>query len=86
MAFSIRNPEAEALAREIVKITGESLTASVTEALRLRRNQLVAQDEAAREALVRELTAIADHCASLPNISNATEQDIFGWDENGLPT
>jgi len=86
MAFSIRNPEAEALAREIVKITGESLTASVTEALRLRRNQLVAQDEAAREELLKELMAIADHCASLPNTSNATEQEIFGWDENGLPT
>jgi antitoxin VapB len=34
MALSIKNPETERLARELARVTGESLTEAVTEALR----------------------------------------------------
>jgi hypothetical protein len=30
--------------------------------------------------------AIADHCASLPVLDTRSEDEIMGWDENGLPS
>lgn len=40
MALNIKNPEADRLAHEISKITGESLTTVVVEALRKRREEI----------------------------------------------
>jgi len=38
------------------------------------------------EELVRRLTDIALHCASLPDFDTRSADDILGYDENGLPT
>ena len=58
-SLNIKNPEAHALAAQIARKTGESMTAAVTEALRLER-------VAPREAPVSlaELLAIGKDCAS----------------------
>ena len=32
-----------------------------------------------------DLNAIALHCASLPRISNVTDDEILGYDEMGIP-
>ncbi|QFY07488.1 hypothetical protein GBF35_13045 [Nonomuraea phyllanthi] len=42
MSLTIKNPEAERLAAEIVALTGESKTAAVITALRERRERLLA--------------------------------------------
>jgi antitoxin VapB len=36
--------------------------------------------------LIDDLMAIANHCASLPVLDDRSEDEIMGWDENGLPT
>ncbi|MFJ1765794.1 type II toxin-antitoxin system VapB family antitoxin [Amycolatopsis sp. NPDC088138] len=46
MAMNIKDPEAERLAAEVAALTGDTKTGAVREALRLRRDQLVARDNA----------------------------------------
>jgi antitoxin VapB len=43
MAMNIKDPETEQLAAEVAELTGESKTAAVRNALRDRRDRLVAQ-------------------------------------------
>lgn len=85
MAISIKSPEADRLARELSAITGESITVAVTVAMRERIERERHQNKN-QEALIDELMAIASHCASLPNMDTRTDDEILGYDENGLPS
>lgn len=85
MAISIKSPEADRLARELSAITGESITVAVTISMRER----LAREERKREnidAILKEVRAITDHCASLPNMDTRTDDEILGYDENGIPS
>jgi antitoxin VapB len=49
----------------------------------------LAREERKREnkaALLADIRAIADHCASLPVLDARTEDEILGYDENGIPS
>ena len=85
MPLSIKAPEADRLARQLAKITGESLTDAVIVAM---RERLVREEhrQASKQQLIDDLMAIASHCASLPVLDDRTEDEIMGWDENGLPS
>jgi antitoxin VapB len=84
MALSIKSPEADQLARELANTTGETITEAVVGAL---REKLERQRRRKRDPqLFADLMAIANHCASLPVLNDLTEDEIMGWDENGLPT
>ncbi len=82
MAFSIKNDEADLLVRELVEVTGESLTTAVTISLRerLEREQLRCRSQ------IDPIQAILDRIDALPTLNDVTEDDIFGWDQIGLPT
>jgi antitoxin VapB len=86
MPLSIKDPEADRLAREVARITGETITQAVVTSLRDR----LAREQQARsrniDAVLEEARAIADHFASLPVLDNRSENEILGYDENGLPT
>jgi antitoxin VapB len=84
MPLSIKSPEADRLARELANATGETITDAVVGALqeKLERQKRKQGDP----QLVADLMAIAKHCASLPVLNDLTEDEIMGWDENGLPT
>lgn len=85
MPLSIKAPEADRLARQLAATTGETITDAVIVAMRER----LAREEAKRESkqqLIEDLMAIASHCASLPLLDDRTEDEIMGWDENGLPS
>jgi antitoxin VapB len=85
MALSIKAPEADRLARQLAATTGETITVAVIVAMRERlERQRRKQDD--RQTLIAELMAIADHCASLPVLDTRSEDEIMGWDENGLPS
>lgn len=86
MAFSIRNPEAEAIARELVAVTGESLTAAVTVALRDRLARVKIRQTEDKARIKDELLEIGRRVSLLPTLSSASDDEIFGWDECGLPT
>jgi len=84
MALSIRNKRVEALARSLAYERGESITDAILEALESRLQQLGQAPRLARDLATIE-TSIK-RIASLPALSNATAEEIIGYDQNGLPS
>ena len=82
MALNIRNPEAERLASELARQTGESKTEAVTKALRDRLMRV--RRERTKRRLADELEEIAEHCATLPVLDHRRAEEILGYDESGL--
>lgn len=83
MALNIRNAEAERLAADLARQTGETKTEAVTKALRERLAR-VRRNRSGRR-LADALDAIAKHCASLPVLDPRRPDDILGYDDRGLP-
>ena len=83
MALNIRNLEAEQLAAELSRQTGETKTEAVIKALRDRLARV--RRERSKRPLIKELTEIAEHCASLPVLDNRSAEEILGYDQLGLP-
>lgn len=83
MVLSIKNEEADRLARELAAVTGESLTDAVIEALRER-----IQRERGRAGLSKaeKLRRLVAEIQALPVLDDRTADEIIGYDENGLPT
>jgi antitoxin VapB len=83
MALSIKDPEADRLARELAARTGETLTEAVVVAL---RERLARETGRTRSIpLHEELTAIRRRCAALPVLDARCADEILGYDERGLP-
>jgi antitoxin VapB len=83
MALNIRNAEAEELAEALARLTGETKTQAVTQALRDRLDRI--RRDRSRRPLVDELDEIARHCARLPIRDNRSAEEILGYDDRGLP-
>ncbi len=83
MALNIRNPETERLAETLAKLTGETKTQAVTQALRDRLERV--RRRRSGRWLSNELDEIAKHCASLPVIDDREPDEILGYDARGLP-
>lgn len=83
MALNIRNPDAERLAAELARHTGETKTEAVTKALRDRLDRV--RREKSRRRLADELEEIAEDCARLPVLDERSADEILGYDRNGLP-
>ncbi len=83
MALSIKNKEADRLARELAQATGEGLTEAITEALRERLVRV--QGRKRRTRLHEELRSIRRRCAALPVLDDRSPEEILGYDQNGLP-
>ena len=86
MAVLIKDPDADRLIRELAGRTGETITQAVKEAVRerLRRLPLSEQDIAARKRKIAKILAKID---ALPRINeHLTDDELLGYDENGLPT
>ena len=81
MALSIKNPDAEQLARALAHARGVTITAAVIEALRdaLLRHEGRRTTPNVYDAIVR----ISDRCAALPNRDTRSADEILGYDENG---
>jgi antitoxin VapB len=84
MALSLKDPETDRLAREVARLTGESLTEAVRKALaeRLQRERL--RRGRPHRRLADELNEIALHCAGLQELDSRPADQIVGYDENGL--
>jgi len=83
MALNIRNPEADRLAEELARATGETKTEAVIRAMRERMERVRRERGGAR--LVDELDEIARACAALPVRDRRSAEEILGYDEQGLP-
>lgn len=83
MALSIKNPEADQLARELAELTGESLTDAVLCALRERLQR--ERGKAYSVPLREELREIRERCSGYPVLDDRTDEEILGYDDRGLP-
>ena len=83
MALSLKDPEADRLAREVARRTGETLTTAVIVALKERLARLRAKGR--RRPLRDELRDIARRCAALPTLDDRSADEIIGYDAKGLP-
>jgi len=83
MALSVKDPEADRLAREVAARTGETLTTAVIVALRERLARL--RGRTRRRRLRDEVGEIAQRCAQLPTLDDRSADEILGYDRRGLP-
>ena len=84
MTLNIKNPETHRLATELARLTGETLTQAVTEAVRERLARLSKQRQKATAA---ELLAIGQRCAAhLHTPATSVEHATLLYDEQGLPS
>lgn len=85
MGVFIKKPGAEAKIRELAERTGESITDAVERAVEERLTRLEPRKKKGRidRKKLAELLAYFD---SLPKINeHLTDEEIIGYDENGLP-
>lgn len=83
MSLNIKNEEAHRLAEELARLSGESMTAAVTEALRERLARL--KRERAM-SLADRLMAIGRDCRGrLKEPFRSADHGEFLYDERGLP-
>jgi antitoxin VapB len=84
MTLNIKNPETHRLATELARLTGETLTQAVTEALRERLERVSRQRQKATAA---KLLAIGRRCAAhLHTPATSVEHATLFYDEQGLPS
>jgi antitoxin VapB len=84
MALNIKDPTADRLVRELAETTGESITTAVTVAVRERLERIGRMAPA--EVRKREIMRIAKRAAARPVIDDRTDEEILGYDDDGLPT
>ena len=85
MSLNIKNKETHQLARELVALTGETMTGAVTVALRERLER--ERRERSVETRLRRLRAIRKRCAGMlkGDGPSAVEHGDLLYDERGLP-
>jgi antitoxin VapB len=84
MGLNIKNEEAHRLAQQLAVLTGESLTAAVTEAIRERLERLRRERE--RDKLVKDILEISEGAAALwKEPYKSTDHGDLLYDERGLP-
>lgn len=83
MGLSIKNDEAERLARELARETGESLTTAIRRALEERLARVEGRRTPADKlALARTVLRRVD---TLPVLDARAPDEILGYDERGVP-
>jgi antitoxin VapB len=83
MGLNIKNEETHRLAEELARLTGESMTAAVTTALRERLERV---RSAPKGGLAEELLAIGRDCAAhMTEPYLSIDHGDLLYDEKGLP-
>lgn len=83
MALSIKDKETDALVRQLVALTGESITEAIFQSVKERLERLTPKKTP--YSLAQELDAIAKRCASLSVRDERSLEEIIGYNEQGLP-
>ena len=84
MGLNIKREETCQLAGELARLTGETKTGAIMQALRERLGREVKQR--GMDTRLRRMRAIAERCAALagPGLSSMQHGDLL-YDEHGLP-
>ncbi|GEO87628.1 antitoxin [Aminobacter sp. DSM 101952] len=83
MALSIKDPETEKLARALAARTGETITIATRRALEDRLKRMGSQ--AKKSALLEDMEAMQRRLSVLPVLDDRSDEEIIGYDENGIP-
>jgi antitoxin VapB len=83
MALNIKNEETQKLAHELSKLTGESMTAAVTEAVRERLDRVRSEQGA---GLAARILKIGKDCAAhMQEPYRSIDHGELLYDEKGMP-
>jgi antitoxin VapB len=82
MALSIRNPQAEKLAKEIIAIDGGNVTQVIINALQDRLERLRGRSE--HTDIKKDIMDISRRCSSIPDIDKRDPDEILGYNSNGV--
>lgn len=83
MGMSIKNAVAEQLARQVADETGESLTEAIRKALQERLQRLRANRRG--RVLADQVEDLLRRVDALPHLDSRPDDEILGYDENGMP-
>ena len=86
MGLSVKNAEVERLLREVAGRRGVGMTEALRQVLAEELERSRAAGEAEIEAKVRAVREIARRVAAMPDISDLTDDEILGYDEDGIPS
>ena len=86
MTISIKDPEADKLARKVAKYTGGTITRAVIEALREKLAREERRHERSHSQRLERMMEIARRSAALPVFDTRSDDEIIGYDENGIPS
>jgi antitoxin VapB len=83
MSLNIKNQETHRMARELARLTGESMTVAVNEAVRERLERVRGSSG---KSMAERLMEIGKDCAAhLKEPYKSMDVDEFLYDKNGLP-
>ena len=84
MSLNIKNEETHRLARELARVTGESMTVAVSEAIRERLERVRSKNS--KEGLAERLLRIGRDCAAhIKEPYKSMDIDELLYDEKGMP-
>mgnify|MGYP000573660867 CR=1 FL=1 len=83
MALNIKSAVTDRLVRELVSLTGESITEAVTRAVELRLERERQERQSPRDTLRAQLRRIADEAARLPVLDDRSPDELLGYNERG---
>jgi antitoxin VapB len=83
MGLNIKNAETYRLAVQLAQLTGETLTRTVTIALKERLEREKRRRN--RTGVAEALQQIGRRCASRPRLDDRSPEAILGYNEHGLP-
>jgi len=84
MVLNIKDPETDRIARELAAATGESITVAARIAMEERLRRVRASG--AERAIRAELDAIVERGRKRRILDARSDDEILGYDENGLPS
>lgn len=83
MPISIKNHETEQLARQLAKETGETITEVIKRSLQDRLQKI--RGRRYLQPLEERVADVLARLDALPDLSNASEDEVLGYDEKGIP-
>jgi antitoxin VapB len=83
MPINIKNAEAEQLARELAKETGETITEVIKKSLQDRLQRVRGRRHA--RGLPEQVEEILQRMDALPTLDDRAEDEILGYDQGGIP-
>lgn len=86
MGLSVKNSEVERLLREVAGRRGVGMTEALRQVLaeELERSRMAGQAE--RQARYEAAMAITARVAAMPDIGDMTDDEILGYDADGIPS